>query len=149
MNKTYELEEKAYKGDFQICDLYISFSSELLRLSLLALGAYGTLITIFLKSDQPELFPVRHSWGLLVAAILFSLCAGATLVHRFEASDSMACYLAMLRKLENDDPEKEKEKKDFDRALAISRYALILVEFLFGFAVFFFIIGILQLLFLS
>jgi hypothetical protein len=146
----YDVPETNYKADSQICDRYISFSSELLRLSLIAIGGYGTLVTIFLKDRGPQLTAFRCSWGLLVSVVLFSACAGATLIHRFYASDSMAWYLGYLRARINNNSDKEKaEKSGFYKTLNISRWALIAAECLFAAAVIFFIWGMYQLLFLS
>ena len=44
-----EIEENQYKVDFEISKGYIDFSSELLRLSLLAMGGFGALVLIKIK----------------------------------------------------------------------------------------------------
>jgi len=53
-----EIEENQYKVDFEISKGYIDFSSELLRLSLLAMGGFGALVLIKIKGenhgDMPE-----------------------------------------------------------------------------------------------
>lgn len=145
----YSIDEADYKADQQICDRYIGFSSELLRLSLIAIGGYGALVTLFLK-DKPEYLPaLKSSWGLIISMILFCLCSGTTLVHRFFASDAMACYIRLLRLIaRNDNGEQQKEKKELMKRLVISTRALIVAEFLFGFGVASFIYGFYQLLFI-
>ena len=146
----HDVPETSYKADSEICDRYISFSSELLRLSLIAIGGYGTLVTIFLKGNAPALAAFRSSWGLFISVLLFSACAGSTLIHRFFASDSMAWYLSYLRAIINSNPDKEKrELKGFYKTLNISRWALIAAEGFFGAAVVAFIWGFYQLLFLQ
>ena len=51
MEKFNEIDEAQYKADFTISDNYRSFSSELLRLSLLAIGGFGAIVISKIKGD--------------------------------------------------------------------------------------------------
>ena len=143
----YKVPEDSYKADSEACDRYISFSSELLRLSLIAIGGYGTLVTIFLK-DKPEKLPaLQNSWGLFVSVCLFCICAGCTLVHRFYATDSMGWYIEYLRAtISGNNANKIKQHKGLHRKLDVSEWSLIAAEYVFAAAVIFFIAGFYQLL---
>jgi hypothetical protein len=52
MAKLKEIDESQYKVDFDILNGYINFSSELLRLSLFAMGGFGALVLIKIKGKK-------------------------------------------------------------------------------------------------
>jgi hypothetical protein len=58
----YEVDESAYKPDFEITSRFQTFATELERLSLLGIGAYGFLLTTVM-SDRG--FRIRHLTSLL------------------------------------------------------------------------------------
>lgn len=141
MEKKYEIDESQYKADFMICDGYIKFSSELLRLSLLAMGGFGALVLARLKGDGANF--LERPGFFLTSMAFFALCAGISLFHRFYASDSMSWYVSLLRAEKNGDQIKvEKEKKGLYKFLRRSEISLIISEWLFGAGVLFFIIAI-------
>jgi len=145
----YELPEDSFKADAKACDRYISFSSELLRLSLIGIGAYGTLATYFFEHHDDHFAAFKCSRALFASAVIFALCTGATLVHRFWASESMTCYVAYLRAIVRKEAEKRKHQdSEFHKALGYATMALIIAEFLFALAVATFIAGIYQLVFI-
>jgi hypothetical protein len=144
-----EIEENQYKVDFEISKGYIDFSSELLRLSLLAMGGFGALVLIKIKGenhrDMPEF--LVHPSIFIVSMILFTLCAGTTLFHRYYASDCLSWYIAWLRAdKEGRGEDAKRERKGFHKMLWLSKWSLILSEFLFGGGVLFFIVAIFKLL---
>jgi hypothetical protein len=90
-----EIDESQYKVDFEILKGYIDFSSVLLRLSLLAMGSFGALILIKSKGEAKDTLPqfLQQPALFIIAMGLFALCSGATLFHRYFASDSMSWYI--------------------------------------------------------
>ncbi len=77
-------------------DRYINFSSELLRISLLAIGGFGTIILIKLKNESNAI-PLNHLIFLYISICCFAVCAGLALFHRFYASDCMSWHISFLR----------------------------------------------------
>lgn len=135
------LSETDYKPDFEIADKYISFSSELLRLSLLAISALGAFIMLSLKNGESHFsLNTTDKYLLFITLIAFALASGAALAHRFWASDSLSYHVAYLRK-------KTQEEKD-GRRLCFKNAArfMILSEYFFGFGIFFFALTIFLLL---
>src|ERR1700735_1944155 len=51
-NPMSAIEDNEYKPDFEILDRYLKFSSELLRISLLAIGGFGTIVLVKLKGEE-------------------------------------------------------------------------------------------------
>lgn len=136
------VEESQFKADFVILEGYIKFSGELLRLSLLAMGGFGTLFLIRVKGeigqellDKPVLF--------LVSMIFFALCSGACLFHRYYASDSMSWYISWLRAVNEGNSKKaDYEHQGLKKLFRQSGYALIVSQFLFGGGVLLFMIAL-------
>jgi hypothetical protein len=139
------LDECDYKPDFEILDRYLNFSSELSRISLLAIGGFGAILLIKIKNENPAL---RGNLHFLFASIcVFALCSGFSLIHRFFASDSMSWYISQLRAKASDSPEQANyERKGMHKMLRRSSFFLILTEVAFGIAVCLFSIGIYQIL---
>lgn len=136
-----------YKPDLEIMDRYINFSAELLRISLLAIGGFGTIMLIKLKNES-NIIPLHHLLFLYISICCFVLCAGFALFHRFYASDSMSWYISYLRaKADNNKEKTQREQKGLHRTLRYSSVFLIFTEVMFGIAVVFFAIGIYQLIF--
>ena len=134
------IHDSNYKPDFEIADRYINFSSELLRLSLLAITGLSSVIFLSLKKESAlQLDRDTKAW-IFTSLVFFALTAGASLFHRFFASDTMSYYIAYLR---TKDP---KEKEGLNRCLRRSKYSLIAAECLFGGAVIVFAIAIVVLL---
>ena len=135
-----------YKPDFEILDRYLNFSSELLRISLLAIGGYGTIMLVKLK-DETDKLPLNHLTILFTSICIFTICAGASLFHRYFATDSMSWYISYLRAKENGNTEKANiEKKGLHKSLNLSSIFLIVTEVTFAAAVLFFAAGIYQLI---
>ena len=96
-----EIEENQYKLDFEIAKGYIDFSSELLRLSLLAMAVFGALVVIKIKGEAKNNLPefLQHPGWFVVAMVFFALCSGATLFHRYFCFRlyELVCCLATCR----------------------------------------------------
>ena len=136
-----------YKPDFEILDRYISFSSELLRISLLAIGGFGTIVLIKLKKENSGL-QLGDLSLIFISICVFTLCAGLSLFHRFYASDSMSWHIARIRARGVNDKEKEeKQRIGLRKALKMSAGYLIATEIVFAIAVVLFAAGIYQMIF--
>jgi hypothetical protein len=129
-----------YKPDFELADKYISFSAELLRLSLLAITGIGALIMYSLKEKPDVQLTLCDKYWLFATLLLFALASGGALAHRFWASDSLAYHIAYLR------TKAPKEKAGRKFCLKLSGNLLIATEILFGIAIIAFVITILRLL---
>lgn len=86
------ISENQTKVDFQILDKYQSFSSEILRLSLIGIGAYA-----FLLKDASEVFKNISRPLSIISIVSFALAAACSLVHRYYSSDCMAYHIRYLR----------------------------------------------------
>lgn len=131
-----EIKECDYKPDFEICDRYINFSSELLRISLLALTGLGAFILLTFNPDSNIKFITLDKVCLIVVTSLFALCTAATLFHRYHASDYLSYHIAYLRK------GVERDKKGGHDCLNKSRKWLIASEITFGLAVSVFVFAV-------
>lgn len=101
-----ELSEDVYKVDLAVLDRYQSFSSELLRLSLLGITGYGFLITntVFKSSSASgNLTPSTPSYVLTyllpLGAAMLGLSAATALGHRYFSTDCITHYVRRLRLL--------------------------------------------------
>ena len=91
-----------YEADLQVVDRYQSFSSELLRLSLLGITGYGFLIAnIVLKATKnPEQYMLLGPWtvsALIIGAVALGLCAATALGHRYFSTDCITHFVRRLR----------------------------------------------------
>jgi hypothetical protein len=145
MATIYEIDESKYKADFMISENYIKFSSELLRLSLLAIGGFGTLVLTKIKEEHCTV--VLQDIFFIIALLCFVICSGASLCHRYYASDAMSWYICLLRAQNNNNASKiKKERAGLHKILKFSRISLISSEISFGLGVIFFFISILKLI---
>lgn len=129
-------ENKDYEPDFEIANKYIDFSSELLKISLTAISGIGALIIFDEKNYTNETI---DKW-LFAAICMFSLSIGASLFHRFYATDFMSWHINYLR---TKDPS---EKKGRERCLKFAEKSLIAAEYLFALAIIVMGVGIYQVL---
>jgi hypothetical protein len=103
-----EIEVAAARQDFDLSDRYQSFSSELLRLSLLMIAGVGFLIANVLLALLPKAAipavrrtPLSGSGpvfsGLAASLVCLGLSTAAALTHRYLATDGLAYHLKALR----------------------------------------------------
>jgi hypothetical protein len=134
------IHESKYKVDLEILDRYIGFSSEILRISLLAIGGFGALVLAKFDNSSPD---ISFSCYLIASMGFFILSSGFALVHRFVATDSMAWYISFLRKIKATRyANAVYQKAGFHKRLNWSRIALIACEVSFIIAVGLFALGI-------
>lgn len=142
MKNETKLDENEYKADFAISENYIKFSSELLRLSLLAIFAYSTLFIKEFAEDSNSNF-TKNNITLLTSIIFFFLSSSASLFHRYFATDALTWFIQWRRYIKNDELEKaEKERIGLKKMLKKAKYFLILCEVTFASGVLLFLISI-------
>jgi hypothetical protein len=108
MNKVLQrLEEQTYKGDLELLDRYVGFSSEIVRVSLLGLAAIGFFLKEYLPKDAlPDPPTLRDTWFFVLlgaSAFALALAVAFGLLHRYYATDGLACHLKALRLSASDD----------------------------------------------
>jgi len=137
-----ELNDNQFKPDFEIADKYISFSSEIMRISLMGITGIATFLMFCLEKDILNKVPItKLTENLVITSIIcLTICTGFCLAHRFFATDSLAYLVANLRKNNID------EKKGLRKMLKISAIMLISAELCFAFGIFSFIVAVLNLL---
>lgn len=95
------LPERTIEHDLAIQGRYQEFSAELLRISLIGMGAIGFALskTVFLDkaAHRPEL---SDTLLIIVAVALFSfgISAASALIHRFSSVDSVSWHIQSLRR---------------------------------------------------
>ena len=101
------LAEDIYKVDLAVLDRYQSFSSELLRLSLLGIAGYGFLITnvVFKVTTSAGQFvfftPFSQARFVLAGgAITLGVSATTALAHRYFSTDCITHYVRRLRQVQ-------------------------------------------------
>lgn len=129
------LSEAQYKPDFELLDRYQSFSAEVLRLSLVGLGAVGLLLTlddtaVAIDRVQKLLNDPHGRYALTAAAMMFTLSAAVSLAHRGISSDSMHFHLRILR-----GSTKDRDVTMRDALLRLSEWAMIFAPVLLALAV--------------
>ncbi len=105
---------EAFELDLKINEGYLAYSKELLRLSLLAIGALATIwLKLYLpdeKSKPPAHAPGGYRLIAAFACLLFS--AGCSLAHGYTAADSLAYHLTALRRRARNRPSMGKRPSD-------------------------------------
>jgi hypothetical protein len=109
-----------FEHDVTLLDRYLAYSTELIRLALLGIGAIGYLITTHPFSEQAK--AVRSTLWLALIAFMVSTAAG--LFHRYVAPDSLGDHLELLRKPEH--PKTNEFKMRRDRKFTLSGQLLAL-----------------------
>ena len=101
-----KIDAEQIKSDFEVLDRYQNFSSEMLRLSLLGIGALAFLLKEVFATSKPD--EVNRYINLIlttpnikslvsISIVLFAIAAACALCHRYYSSDSMAYHIRYLR----------------------------------------------------
>ncbi len=99
----YEVDDKRYKVDIDVLEKYQSFTTEVLRLSLLGIAGYGFLITNIalkmVKDGDYELLDklVASPSMLAFGAIALGISAGTALGHRYFSTDCLTHFVRRIR----------------------------------------------------
>ena len=120
-----ELPDNTFEHDLAVSERYQSFSTELLRLSLLGIAAIGFLIANILLKGAPQsgaqaniphnLFPVPFKYLISSSLICFGLSAGCALLHGYVSAATVARHLRAIRlelRRAKAEAEREKEKRE-------------------------------------
>ena len=93
-----EIDESAYRADFEIATKFQSISKELLRIAFLGLGVIGVLIKLSMEKPGHNVlnFLQAHRVSGIFALGAFTICVASSLFHVFLTS------LRHLRRLEGD-----------------------------------------------
>jgi ABC-type siderophore export system fused ATPase/permease subunit len=111
-----EINKEAFELDLKINEGYQNYSAELLRLSLLILSGLGA-VWIKLYLPEAEHHPAAYTGIILVLAFLSTaLAAGAALIHRYTAADSLAYHLTALRRRARNRPKRQNVPSDAELA---------------------------------
>lgn len=94
-----EFDEKVYKPDLEITDRCQVFSNELVRISLLGLGAYGLLIKMVAGETGKEFLKAlrEHQLLAIIGVVAFAICAGCGLLHGFLFTKFLRYQLVISR----------------------------------------------------
>jgi hypothetical protein len=90
-----ELDEKVYKPDFEIATRFQGFSKELVRISLLGLALYGSLVKLAIERGFAAM-PLQKIVGLC-GLVAFAVCAGCALWHGLLSSRCLHHQLVISR----------------------------------------------------
>jgi len=106
----------AFELDLKINEGYQSYSAELLRLALLVLSGLGVVwIKLYVVHDARG---ARTSTGLILvmAFVCAAVAAGAALVHRYFAADSLGYHLTAMRRRARNRPAGRVSRPDYELA---------------------------------
>lgn len=98
-----QLPSGTFEHDLSVSERYQNFSTELLRLSLSAIGVIGLLVinNLFSKDNGESIrWLISHSsfgFWLVISLICFGVSAGLALLHLYFGADSKAYHLKYLR----------------------------------------------------
>jgi hypothetical protein len=99
----YEIDESAYKPDFEVTSRFQSLATELERLSLLGIGAYGFLLTTVMSdkgipNETPYLLAMRtHAVLLGIGVMAFATAAAFALASNFLTDKCLGCQIDIIR----------------------------------------------------
>jgi hypothetical protein len=125
--------DELVKHDFEVLGRYQAFSSELLRIALLAIPSLGFLLTYFFLHHDETVYLNAFRDGRVrfcssAALICFGISSAFALGHRYISTDSMTSHLICLRlairNAEGDAQTAKKERAARDRRFLLSALAL-------------------------
>lgn len=90
------LPEEAYSADLQVNERAQVFTTEIVRLALLAIAGVGFLMAEPQGGNGLVLRPV---WLLFVGLLFLGAAVGLALLHRYFSTDCIVCQIAILRLL--------------------------------------------------
>lgn len=135
-----KLDESTIEHDFTMLDKFQGFSAELLRISLLGIGAIGLGASEILFPSAPnDSYSLHFSVKLMLLISLISFCvsAASALLHRYTSADGMSWHIQAMRRYASNVPEEiDKAKKEAlerhkqyklsQRAIRTSSFSLLL-----------------------
>ena len=88
------LDEKAYEADLRVNERAQVFTTEIARLSLLALAGLAFLLINPKSGELRAMGPAWLLWAILPA---LGISVGGALLHRYFSTDCIVCQVAILR----------------------------------------------------
>jgi hypothetical protein len=115
-----QLPDNTFEHDLAVSNRYQSFSTELLRLSLLGVAAIGFLVSNVLSKDTPKLnYPPKYL--LFISLFCLGLSAACSLLHGYVSADTIARQLRAVRlevrREENDIQDAQKENTERQKSI--------------------------------
>ncbi len=105
------MKDDQMSADHKIADLYMGFSAELLRLSLIGIGAIGYVLSEgIVEFDKLRSGPAQPFF--VAGLVSLVLCACLALAHRYCASESMAFQLSVMRTRQLADAQTDEAKRN-------------------------------------
>jgi hypothetical protein len=105
-----DLKEFDYKPDLEVSDRYVNYSSEILRLSLLGIGGFGTFLLLQYDNTGFQM-GLATKILMLISVLFWAVSACLSLAHRYFSSDTLACHINYHRLVDDDRKKKEKEQR--------------------------------------
>jgi hypothetical protein len=145
--------ENLYKADLEILDRYQGYSSELIRLSLLGIGALAFFLAqVALGEHTPaSLKDWLAGLALGISALLFALSTACALSHRYHSTDGFTSHIKAIRSANAQPPEPSEALKHANlrnRIYKVSGWWLGAAVSLFGAGGFFFVFAVARLVYL-
>ena len=92
------LEEGQYKVDLEIADRFDALATEILRIALLGIGAYGFLLSeIIFPTGNPALSIEEIKWPLGVGVAMLGISVGFALAHRYFSTLCIYQHVRLIR----------------------------------------------------
>ena len=119
------IPDGTFEHDLAVQERYQNFSAELLRLSLLGIGAIGfiSINTILGGNDDRIPLPDVVRITTIFALISFGLAAIAALIHRYCITDMLSWQIQSLRR-DVRNTEKDKLQSEKDRNMRYLRFKI-------------------------
>lgn len=140
-----ELPARTFEYDLAVQERIQSFSTEILRLSLLGIGAIGFIaINTILKSEDPVSVQSWIRIAVVIALVSFGISSVAALLHRYCMVDFLSWQLQSLRRdvrmkeitnqndIDNEKAQAAKERVIRFRRYIYSRYSIVLSAVFLG-----------------
>lgn len=111
------INKEAFELDLKINEGYRNYSAELLRLPLLILtGLSAVWLKLYLPIPHANPLPLVSGLSFVLSFALTAAAAGAALIHRYIATDSLAYHLSALRLRARNRPAEDGRSSDSELA---------------------------------
>jgi hypothetical protein len=91
------LDRSEYDIDLEVYNRFVSFSAEIVRLSLASLAAVGFGLSLFAKEGNQKVFSAWVRWPLAGSVIILALAVASALAHRYLSSEGLFYHVIILR----------------------------------------------------
>ena len=91
-----EVPENTYKADLELLSKYQSYSTELLRLSLLGLSVFGVMLSRGILKNT-------NKYIVVASIVCFGVSIACSLYHRYYSTEGLMYHILWIRKEESED----------------------------------------------